>query len=276
MAIKPLKLKRYISEEEAALLLSLLIDEKVSSKDMAEYALEGVIPAYMQFSPVDTETYPGPAFSLATRADLAENDRFRDEFNAAHPEYKKNIPELIRNETTAVIPYPLSFDGWTTDSNGETWKVFAGRADLGIDEITSEHYVRVYAPPEVCLAANIMNDPKACPKWPAILHSHGETWGDSDGEDRPDYMLSPFRAEEVQDNIAVANIRSTSSEVGPINWPMVVAGLVKLLEPQWPKQFKISDDIAEFKLPGAGKRSVDEALSAANQAMLGIGPKKRR
>lgn len=276
MAIKPLKLKRYISEEEAAQLLSLLIDEKVSSKDMAEYALEGVIPAYMQFSPVDTETYPGPAFSLATRADLAENYRFRDEFKAAHPEYKKNIPEFIRNESLAVIPYPLSFDNWITDSNGETWKVFAGRADLGVDEVTSEHYVRVYAPPEVCLAADIMNDPKACPKWPAILHSHGETWGDSDGEDRPDYMLSPFRAEEVQDRIAIANGHSSLPGAEVLNWRMVIAGLVKLLEPQWPKQFQISDEIAAFKLPGAGKRSVDKALSAANQAMLGIGPKKRR
>jgi hypothetical protein len=49
MAIKPLKLKRYISEDEAAQLLSLLIDEEVSSKDMATYALAGVVPAYIEF-----------------------------------------------------------------------------------------------------------------------------------------------------------------------------------------------------------------------------------
>ena len=260
MAIKPLKLKRYISEEEAAQLLSLLIGEKVSSEDMAEYALEGVIPAYMQFSPVDKETYPGPVFSLAE--------------DNSYPEYNAHVSYM--EEWLAVIPYPLPFDSWITDSNGEKWKVLAGRADLGVDEVTSEHYVRVYAPPEICLAADIMNDPKACPKWPAILHSHGETWGDCDGEDRTDYMLSPFRAEEVQDRIAIANGSSTLPGAEVLNWPMVIAGLVKLLEPQWPKQFLISDAIDEFHLPGAGKKSVDKALSAANQAMLGTGPKKRR
>lgn len=260
MAIKPLKLKRYISEDEAAQLLSLLIGEKVSSEDMAEYALEGVIPAYMQFSPVDKETYPGPVFSLA------EDDRY--------PEYTAHLSYM--EEWLAVIPYPLPFDSWITDSNGEKWKVLAGRADLGVDEITPEHYVRVYAPPEICLAADIMNDPKAYPKWPAILHSHGETWGDIDGEDRMEHMLSPFRVEEVQDRIAVAHGRSTSPEVGPINWPMVVAGLHKLLLPQWPKQHQISDAIYAFKLPGAGKTNVDKALSIANQEMRGTGPKKRR
>lgn len=96
MAIKPLKLKRYISEEEAAHLLSLLIGEKVSSEDMAEYALEGVIPAYMQFSPVDKETYPEQVFSLA------DDDRY--------PEY--DTSRSCTQEWLAVIPYPLPHNRW--------------------------------------------------------------------------------------------------------------------------------------------------------------------
>lgn len=264
MAIKPLKLKRYISEDEAAQLLSLLIGEKVSSEDMAEYALEGIIPAYMQFSPVDKETYPGPVFSLA------EDDRY--------PEYTAHLSYM--EEWLAVIPYPLPFDSWITDSNGKKWKVLAGRADLGVDEITSEHYVRVYAPPEICLAADIMNDPKARPKWPAILHSHGETWGDIDGEDRMEHILSPFRVEEIQDRIAVADGCSTLPRGGPIkgdrpiNWHLVVAGLVELLldgrRDTYKTQGLISSEISSRhpNWPNASKTAIDRAMAKANDAVV--------
>jgi hypothetical protein len=276
MAIKPLKLKRFISEEEAAQLLSLLIGEKVSNEKMAEYALEGIIPAYMHFSPVDEETYPHQFFSLADGSNFPAYDTNRG----------------VMQEWMSVIPYPLPSDCWIDDSNGEKWRVFAGRATFEVDEVTPDHYVRVYAPPEICQAAQIMNDPTACPQWPAIVHSHGETWHymdvDNDGKDVLSpamHMLSPFRLVDGHSYIPSWReklVRPRPGGIGlpetdsALNWAMVVAGLHKLLEPQWSKQGLISDEIAAFKLPGAGKTNVDQALSLANQALSDPNPKRRR
>lgn len=266
MAIKPLKFKRYISEDEAAQLLSLLIGEKVSSEDMAGYALEGIIPGYMQFSPVDSETYPDVVFSLA------DDDRF--------PEYDTDRGAM--QEWLSVIPYPLPYNGWVEDSNGARWRVLAGRADFGADEITPEHYVRVYAPQEICQAAEIMNDPTVCPEWPAILHSRGQTWDFYDlveeervGKDlpaKPSHVLSPFR--EFNDYIPTADGRQTLVSAGPINetgrrieWPLVVAGLWELLRDDWKKQGAVAVEIATRQWKGARKDDVNHALRIAKQAM---------
>ncbi|SDS59786.1 hypothetical protein [Pseudomonas prosekii] len=264
MAIKPLKLKRYISEDEAAQLLSLLIGEKVSSEDMAGYALEGIIPGYMQFSPVDSETYPDVVFSLA------DDDRF--------PEYDKDRGAM--QEWLSVIPYPLPYDGWIEDSNGTRWRVLAGRADFGVDEIRPDHYVRVYSPHEICQVAEIMNDPTACPEWPAILHSRGQTWDFYDlyeeelaGKDLPaktSYVLSPFR--EFNDYIPTADGRQTLVSTGPIgerniNWQLVVAGLWELLRDDQKKQGAVAAEIGERKWKGARKDDVNHALRIAKQAM---------
>lgn len=262
MAIKPLKLKRYLSEDEAAQLLSLLIDEKVSTEDMAQFALEGIVPAYMQFSPSDRKTYPEGVFTLADDENFPEHDAKR----------------YAMQEWLAVIPYPLPDHGWIEDSSGARWKVLAGRADDGVDEVTPAHYVRIYSPKEICQAAQLMNDPNACPEWPAIHHSHGQTWSfltEDNSPAEPTYILSPF-VEHRQYIPTAHDEPHISASEAPVNWRMIVAGLHKLLEPHWPKQHQISDAIADFKLPGAGKRNVDDALSKANEALTGHGQPKRR
>lgn len=267
MAIKPLKLKRYISEEEAAQLLSLLIGEKVSSKEMAEYALEGVIPAYMQFSPVDEKTYPKGMFSLAGDDLFPESDL------------------VTLDEWLTVIPYPLPDHGWIEDSRGARWQVFAHRADLLADAITPDHYVRIYAPQEVCQAAEIMNDPTAYPQWPAINHSYGQTWKhyDLDEEDRLEqlgeeyapktlHILSPFRM--FNDYMHTSDGRQTLVSTGPTNetgrrieWPLVVAGLWELLREEWKKQGAVAVEIAKREWKGARKDDVNHALRIAKQAL---------
>jgi hypothetical protein len=283
MAIKPLKLKRYISEEEAAKLLSFLIGEDVSGEDMAAYALEGIIPAYMQFSPVDQETYKEGRFSACDDSD--------------YPEFTK----VGAGHEMSIIPYPLPSDGWIKDSIGFKWRVCvesggyiyvdekAGssygdiRAGTILEDVTPDHYIRIYVPQEVCQVAQIMNDPTACPTWPAIFHSHGDTWqwleeDESVGEGKTVHLLSPFRYanEYMPSVIAPRKHPAPLEDDKPLNWPMVVAGLLKLLEPQGLKQHQISEAVAEFNLPGAGKRRVDDALSEANKALSDPGRKKRR
>lgn len=266
MAIKPLKLKRYISEDEAAQLLSLLIGEVVSSAEIAEYALNGILPGYMQFSPNDVETYPDVVFALAD--------------DSIYPRYDINCNGL--QEWLAIIPYPLPDNGWVEDSNGARWRVLAARADKGVDDITADHYVRVYAPKEICLAAEIMNDPTACPQWPALMHSHGQTWNFYDLVDEEDtgetaqpkhsYILSPFI--EFDNYIPTADGRPTLinteviSETGRrIEWPLVVAGLWDLLRDDWKKQGTVALEIAKREWKGARRDDVNHALRIAKRAV---------
>lgn len=269
MAIKPLKLKRYISEEEAAQLLSLLIGEDVSADDMATYALDGVVPAYMEYSPrPDWPAYREHGFCLI------------DDYSLAHPIYGE-LSSVDGDFWPDILPYPLPSDGWVVNSTGNKWTAFAARSDGGLEAVSSEHYVRIYAPQEICQVAQILNDPMAFPKWPAIIHSHGDTWdNDLDNPTEQIRIIGPYEDSAAYVVEAIKRGRGElplpENDKLPLNWPLVVAGLLKLLEPQFPKQETISNAIADFKWPGAGKRNVDDAMSAANKELFGPGRKRRR
>ncbi|MFJ3263947.1 hypothetical protein ACIPK7_27165 [Pseudomonas sp. NPDC086581] len=226
MAIKPLKLKRYISEAEAAKLLSLLIGEEVSADEMAEYARLGIVPAYMQFAPKDSSTYPNCTFLIFDRdtwEEYKDHDRLR----------------LVGADWLAVIPYPLN-GSWIEDSEGGQWRVMVDRADGSVEDVAEDHFRRIYAPPEVCQAAQLMNDPNACPEWPAILHSHGQTWSyDDDGPSEPAYILSPFIEHREYIPIAKGEPRASGNEA-PVNWQLsdrptpksyrlIISGMIELL-----------------------------------------------
>lgn len=198
---KPLKLKRFVTEEEGASLLSHLIGEEINAEDMHEYALAGVVPAYMKYAPKDREKYQETGFRFV------EIDRF-SELDASHQlgvesaEVNAQDKAIVETLTTSdslacsqVLPYPLLAGGYVAERSGERWRVFVGRADGGLEKVGAEHFVRVYSPPELCQIAQILNDPTACPEWPAVLHSHAMVREDElDGfdENGPFDMLSPF------------------------------------------------------------------------------------
>ncbi|SFI40950.1 hypothetical protein SAMN05216206_2162 [Pseudomonas guineae] len=258
MAIKPLKLKQYISEEEAAQLLTLLIGEEVSGDDMAEYARSGVVPAYIEFAPADGQEYPGEGFYLLARED--END-----------------PHLLKvpfgcDWWQDVLPYPLPSDGRLVDSYGTEWKALIANADGYLEPASGERYARIYAPQEICQVAQILNDPTACPEWPAVIHSHGPSWTYSDDEsdeNGPLHFISPYDDALGYQIQAIKRARGELPEPGKgkrrINWQLIVAGLRELLGPEWQKQEAIAAAIGERGWKGARKDDVKHALREANR-----------
>lgn len=281
MAIKPLKLKRYITEDEAAQLLSALIDEKVTPQDMHDYALTGVVPAYIKFSPKDREKYPTGNFGLVSIEYFQPLiwNHFRGIDDGVTTSIDMDLIGGLTNSDLEpcfqLLPYPLLGGSYVSEANGR-WRVFVGRADGGVEVVSDEHYVRMYSPPEVCNVAVIMNDPLSCPEWPAVLHSHGMVDADEFDEYRPFVWESPFDPGLHFWVPRTSEHLRMSGDEGPINWRLIVAALHQLLEPHLPKQHLISDAIAEFKWPGAGKRNVDDALSQANKAVPGTGGNKRQ
>jgi hypothetical protein len=258
MAIKPLKLKRYISEEEAAQLLALLIGEEVTSEDMAKYACSGVVPAYIEFAPADGQEYPGDGFYLL-------------------PSEEANDPHMLRipfgcNWWQSVLPYPLPSDGGLIDSHGSEWKALIANADGCLEVVQAERYARIYAPQEICQVAQILNDPTACPEWPAVIHSHGPSWtyaDDESDENGPLYFISPYDDALGYQIQAIKRERGELPESGKgkrrINWQLVVAGLRDLLGPEWQKQEAIAAEIGGRGWKGARKDDVKHALREANR-----------
>lgn len=266
MAIKPLKLKRYISEKEAAQLLSLLIGEEISSEDMAAYALSGVVPAYIQFTPVNQQEFLGAGFYMLDRDDASTPDML----------------DIARggNWWLDVLPYPLPSNDWLVDSYGTEWKAFEAGTDGKFELADAERHPRIYAPQEVCQVAQILNDPSSYPEWPAIIHSHGPSWTYSDDEsddNGPIHILSPY------DDALSYQIKAIKRECGEpstpgkaerkINWQLVVAGLVELLREGKREAYKtqgaISDEINERHptWPNASKTAIDRAMAQARDAV---------
>lgn len=260
MAVKPLKLKRYISEEEAAQLLKLLIGEEVTSDDMAEYARSGVVPAYIEFAPADRQEYPGEGFYLLDRDGANDPHMLRVPFGC--------------DWWQDILPYPLPGDGWLVDSYGTEWKVLVANADGCLEPASDERYARVYAPQEICQVAQILNDPTAFPEWPAVIHSHGPSWTYSDDESDENgalHFISPYDDALSYQIQAIQRARGELPESSKgerrINWPLVVAGMWEELRDEWKKQGALAVKIGGRRWKGARKDDVNHALRKAKQAV---------
>lgn len=180
--IKPLKNHRYINESEAAELLSSRIGEVVTVTDMAGYALNGVVPAYMRYRPANKTGYPEDYFELIRTSELREINIID----------LRIVPDSEMN--MHILPFPLPSDGTVTDSRGTCWRVFAGRSDGRLEPVREEHFVRIYAPREVNRAAKTIND-QSDTSWPPVRHSCGETWEidrDAYRDGETVSFLSPF------------------------------------------------------------------------------------
>lgn len=231
MALKPLKNHRYLSEDEAAEMLSSRIGEAVSAEEMAGYALNGVVPAYMQYQPRDQELYPAAHFELIRLSELSRL--------AGSP-----LSVIHSERYLKTLPFPLPDDGIVTDSRGEYWRVFAGRSDRGLDEVSAEHYVRVYAPRELARAAKVINDPSNT-SWPTLTHSSGETWEierDEYNDGEVVSILSPFHPEEPSAGLekrgtllAIAGMcELLTSEGRPKYTQGDIARAIRKRHPNWP------------------------------------------
>lgn len=259
MAIKPLKLKRYISEDEAAQLLSLLIDEEVSSKDIATYALAGVVPAYIEFQ----RQACGDGFYMLDRDDA-------------------NNPEMLNIKRGGswwldILPYPLPRNGWLVDSYGTEWKPFAAGDNESFEPVEAESYPRVYAPQEVCQVAQILNDPASCPEWPAVIHTHGPSWTYADensDENGPIHILSPYDdaiAYQIQAaQSSLSGQPKVANEERRINWPLVVAGMWEELKEVQKTQERLADKIGERAWKGARTDDIKHALRIAKKAKAAL------
>ncbi|HSX65112.1 MAG TPA: hypothetical protein VLF15_10300 [Pseudoxanthomonas sp.] len=193
MALKPLKLKRYVTEEDAAELLSSLIGEKVTAKDMEDYARQGIVPAYMQARSM--------FYLFGT-----------DGFEQLIRQPGSNLSEAQARHSVAIVPWPQ--DDIVEDNEGGEWLLRAeGVSYSATAAITDEHYTRVYAPSEICKVAVLMNDPIACPEWPAVLHSQGHAFSKEGGEGIK--ILSYFSRPDIPEIIQSTQLSEKSPHVEP-------------------------------------------------------------
>lgn len=278
MAIKPLKLKRYISEEEAAQLLSLLIGETVTSEEMCSYALGGVIPGYLKYAPKNRELHPGNCFYLVEIEHFSHLGR--DHFCGVEDEEmlaldKAAVDVLSTKDAQKcfqVLPYPLLTGGYVAEATGNRWRVFVDGPDGALEKVGASHFVRVYSPPEVCKVAQILNDSESCPEWPAVLHSHALVAEDEFYDYQPFQWQSPF--DEGLHFLIPEGTTLSSPDKPPlriINWPLVVAGLVELLQDGrrdvYKTQDAISNEISE-RHPDwlyASKTAINQAMANAKK-----------
>ena len=134
----------YISEQEACNRLSKIIRQDISRDEMLELSEAGVVPAYMEFRPTDSCMYPRHRFFFVSA--LVEDVCMGNGMEA----------EL------RLLPFPLREGGifraaeWAFHGSNrvpthrtQDYKVFAVRADGHLDPISEDHFVRVYALPEV-------------------------------------------------------------------------------------------------------------------------------
>ncbi|SKA88462.1 hypothetical protein SAMN05421862_105203 [Pseudomonas extremaustralis] len=254
MASKPLKLKKFISEKEAAQLLSQLISEVVSSEEMADYANSGVVPAYISFP---TTNHPGVGFYLLSQSDT----------------YDKSItdaPHCGDNCVTNYLPYPLrpNWEGMYKDTKGNFVQANIEAADGSLVRLkNAEHYPRIYSPSEICKVAQILNDPSSCPEWPAVTHACGPFWSgfNNDHEVENEQIVSPYDWAKYSGSELPDGSNEDVSE-RRVNWPLIVAAMWEELRDEWKKQGTLATKIGARGWKGARKDDVNHALSKANKA----------
>lgn len=137
-------MSKYISETEAAEILSELTNRKIDENQMRELATYGVIPAYMEFRPTDRDTYLGKSFSF-----IAHENEELTELNCFETELQ-------------TLPFPLraggifraaewAFHGLEKLATLQTcdYHVMALRSDGTLDPVSEQHIARLYTVPEL-------------------------------------------------------------------------------------------------------------------------------
>jgi hypothetical protein len=230
MSHKKLKLKSRLTEEEAAMLLSSLINEEVTAKDMEDYAKNHLIPAYWT---MNQELYPGSTFgfvevgeylSLDSR-DLPGRSKRSPLDECEYRCWNKELPLPLDVISTSDDKGEFKFR-CANDSEGTRWVVFAGihteefpGGNGPLERIRDEHCVRVYTPQIIYKVANILNDETAFPSWPAI--SHGPLSSDADGniygceKDWALALVSPYEPRPFILDNSKESQQETSSKIDP-------------------------------------------------------------
>lgn len=255
----------YISEKQAALLLSRLTGQNFTYEDMDEFAGLGVVPAYIKFKPKDRTTYSGDCFQLVQPAVV-------EEVGLA------NLTDVDAQSLMRVLPYPLPSCGAFESSVGIAWKAFAARADRRLDEVSEAHYERVYAPQEVRLAARNILRSSSPLDIPQISHSCGETWEierDHDHDASTAWIVSPF-ADSTVSQVDKRNRSDKGSGPKDSDQPcmrLIIAGLLELIRKTGGESYnkaKVNNELQKL-MPksvyrGMSQKSIDAAFSAATRA----------
>lgn len=189
----------YISEENAAERLSKLTKRNISEKDMYELAHLGVVPAYLKFNPSDKEMYPGRAFHLVANA-VVNKLKQCDLTTFEGGEF----------EWSEILPFPLPKNGIINTSIDVPFNVFVARSDAHLESVSEDHYIRVYAPPEIIQAAKNLRLYMSGRSFEPILHNYCETWEierDQDHDLRIACIISPF-----SDNERITNATATATK----------------------------------------------------------------
>jgi len=255
----------YISEKQAALLLSRLTGQSITIEDMDEFASIGIAPAYMRFKPKDKARYPGDAFQLVQPSVVSEVGM-------------GNLTDIDTQSAMQILPFPLPDCRILNSSAGVAFTVFAANSDRCLVEISDSHYERVYAPQEVRLAAkNILRAPSPLSISP-INHSCGETWEierDHEHDACTAWIISPFASSKaVQvDKRNRNNASGDFKDIDPPSMRLIIAGMLELVREARGDSYnktKINDELRKL-MPktiyrGMSKKSIDVAFSAATQA----------
>lgn len=180
----------YIEEREAIEILAKLTGEEITAKDMKECASLGIVPAYMQFMPKDTDLYNGGSFFLVYDAAIECG-------NLAS--LTTVSPGGLEGEEWTVLPFPLPGDGLVKANNGWVYRVFVPRNDGCLEPVTEQHYVRIYAAQEVRQAAKTVK--RYLNKGTVQRMTHGcfQTWedpGDYDMDPKSVWIIGPFAESE--------------------------------------------------------------------------------
>ncbi|PTU04139.1 hypothetical protein DBR45_03395 [Pseudomonas sp. HMWF031] len=269
----------YISEKQAALLLSRLTGLNINTQDMDEYSNLGITPAYIKFKPKDKVRYPGDKFQLVQPSivnDVGVN----------------NLTDIDTQSLMHVLPFPIPDCRTVHSSAGITFAVFVANSDRRLVEVSDSHYERVYAPQEVRLAAKNILRASSPLSIPAISHTCGETWEverDHDHDAFTACIISPFannKSVHVDKRHRTAESDDSKDKEPPCT-RLVIAGMLQLIRENLGDSYnktKINEELRKL-MPqttyrGMSKKSIDVAFSAASRAKenaeleAGIQPKR--
>lgn len=259
---------KYISEQEACNRLSKIIRQDISRDEMLELSEAGVIPAYMEFHPVDDCMYPGNRFFFVNA--LVEDVCMGNGMEA----------EL------RLLPFPLRDGGifraaeWAYHGSNrvptlrtQDYKVFALRADGHLDAISEDHFIRVYALHEVRPSSAKVKQYLRNKKVEPTVHGYcnafdgfdivtvGEWTGMSPFTDDPDYLnseklLGSDKLDPRERTSLYLMIAALATKAGyPLDHPSKAEAMLK-------------NDLAAMGICNAlsGKQTAEKFFEAAAQA----------
>lgn len=262
--------KFYISEAQAAETLSKCTGQNITINDMLEYAYLGIVPAYMKFSPKDKKLYPGRAFHLvhsSVASEIASGNL--------------TTFEGCEEDFWRVLPFPLPRNGVVNTTVGLAYRVYVARSDAHLDEVSDQHYVRVYAPQEVRQAAKNVRRYLSEQGFQPVVHGCGETWEidrDHDHDLLTASIVSPFTQASDSLSLQKRKRRTGDDSLSGEDMPcmrVVIAAMLDLIQDLSAKvgrkytQAEIRDELAR-RFPGRkglSKKSIDDSFRIANKAM---------